>query len=610
MKRENISDIRRRLEPSAELKRRVMERAAKLEAGGKTFGNGEITTDNKQPFKTKEKKENITMSINKTNNEMNTVKSHFPAAVLSVAACAALVIGIAAVGLRGGDNELVTDKEAITAPAVQSAADSSSVTDEPFVIKTEDEPDPKNIMTVTDNYRGEYTITDKDRIAAIDALVEKAKKSHVYEGEYIPAERTLEYYVNGEQKTVEISEELIAPHEWHPDNYPKVEISHVVTINSSESYAICEFVPDEPLWQLISATAKGGNLSLQKWNDKSDVTNNEDDFDDGSFYQEYRNEADARKLKDIVDDIRRDSAPQFEIENMYDRNNENLPSWEEVRAACNFDIDGINYDIELYRDSDLIGIGIIDWHDGKNRTELYKVEKSLIAEIDEAFGSLTDNSAEWEPEQDHYDEPEQEEYVAPPAGKVRLPELYGLTEEQAVAALKEIGMNCVIDYRFEDGVEKGHVIYFDNPDFDADYSTDYYDYASKGTYIVLNVSLGEYEGQVEMVKPDHATGYYPSKKSTLEVPVPDGLSGSYTFSIYIGYAPTYTNTADNINGVKSVPLDVYASDKERYVVYAKNNNSEKEELIRYATYEFDYAAETWTLIGELNTEELLGTMNR
>ena len=55
MKRENISDIRRSLEPSAEMKRRVMERAKKLEAGKKTFGNEKTTTDNIHINKTKEK---------------------------------------------------------------------------------------------------------------------------------------------------------------------------------------------------------------------------------------------------------------------------------------------------------------------------------------------------------------------------------------------------------------------------------------------------------------------------------------------------------------------------------------------------------------------------
>ena len=69
-----------------------MERAAKLEAGKKTFGSENATADNKQTFaaNTKEKKENITMSINRSDNEVNKVKSHLPAAILSAAACAAL----------------------------------------------------------------------------------------------------------------------------------------------------------------------------------------------------------------------------------------------------------------------------------------------------------------------------------------------------------------------------------------------------------------------------------------------------------------------------------------------------------------------------------------
>ena len=90
MKAEYISDIRRSLEPSAELKSRVMESAAKLEAGRKTFGDEKTAADKSQKtIKTKEKKEKITMSIN--NNEMRSVKSRLPAAVLSAAACAAII---------------------------------------------------------------------------------------------------------------------------------------------------------------------------------------------------------------------------------------------------------------------------------------------------------------------------------------------------------------------------------------------------------------------------------------------------------------------------------------------------------------------------------------
>ncbi|SEK69725.1 hypothetical protein [Ruminococcus albus] len=180
---------------------------------------------------------------------------------------------------------------------------------------------------------------------------------------------------------------------------------------------------------------------------------------------------------------------------------------------------------------------------------------------------------------------------------VKIPELFELTEEQAVAALKEAGLNCLIRYNF-DSTKKGYVSsYYGDPDTD--------NYVKKGTYIAVDISLGEYDGPIEMVKPEFATWYYPTKESELKVPVPDVLSGSYTFNIYFGTDPEYTTTTDDINGVKNITLDVNASDKERFVVYAKKNNSAEENLIRYATYEFDYTAETWTLIGELNTDELL-----
>lgn len=606
MKKENISDIRRRLEPSSELKRRVTERAAKLEAGRKTFGN-ERTADNKQIFETKEKKENITMSINRSNNEMNTVKSHFPAAVLSVAACAAIVIGIAAAGLRDGDNELVTDKEAITAPAAQSAADSSSV-EAPVInnpgVAPEDEPDPESIMTVTLIINGEELpgeITDKDRIAAIDELIEKTKKSHAWEGEEVPTERKIEYTLNGKHHTVKIGEEQIAT-QYHPNSNPHPEICRVVTVDG-KSYVLCELIPEEPLRELWWATDLTCDMFFQRWND--------DDPENPYFYEEILNRYANEDIKAIIDDMRKNGTPQFEMENLYFWDETKLPAWKTARVDVSFVLDGNFYNVTLFRDSDLIYTEVYDWHDNKVRSEVYKDTNNWINKFDKIFDDLKDDPKAV----DSYEESEafgsqedtevnDSEYKAPPAGKVRLPKLYGLTEEQAVAALKEAGLNCIIGYSFESGYGKGNVCSVTNPDHDYDLDGDYYDYATPGTYIALEISLGEYDGPIEETEPYHATGDYPTKKSKLEVPVPDGLSGSYTFSSYVLDDPAYTKTVDDIKGVNSVTLDVNASDKDWVVVYAKKNNSKEEELIRYATYEFDYTADTWTLIDELNTDGL------
>lgn len=616
MKRENISDIRRRLEPSAELKRRVTERAAKLEAGRKTFGN-ERTADNKQIFETKEKKENITMSINKTNNEMNTVRNHFPAAVLSVAACAALVIGIAAVGLRGGDNELIADKETITAPAAQSAPDSSAI-EAPVINKPgvapDDEPDPENIMTVTLIIDGEELpgeITDKDRIAAIDELIEKTQKSHVWEGEEVPTERKIEYTLNGKHHTVKIGEEQIGT-QYHPNSNPHPEICRVVTVDG-KSYVLCEFTPEEPLRELWWATGLTCDMFFQRWND--------DDPDNSHSYEEILDRYAGEDLKAIIDDMRKNGTPQFETENLYYWDEEKLPSWDTARVDVNFLLDGNYYEVTLFRDSDLIYTEVYDWHDNKVRSEVYKDTQDWIARFDKIFVQL-DNRQEGMPyyndeisEQTYGDDTNKTEEPtvkkAPSGEKVKLPELYGLTEEQAAAALKEAGLNCLIGYSFDSYYDKGQVCMVTNTDYDFDRDgIDGYDYAGKGTYIAIEISLGEYDGPIEMVKPEHATGYYLTKKSKLEVPVPDGLSGSYTFNIYEYGETVSSETVNDAKDVKSVTLEAEASDGQWLAVYAVNNGSDEQELIRYATYEFDYVTETWTRVGSLNTEGLLGTMSR
>ena len=597
MKNNNISEIRRSLEPSEEMKRRVMERAAKLEAGRKTFGNERTTADNRHIItdKTKEKKENITMSTNRS--ELNTVKNRMPAAVLSAAACAAIIIGISSV-LHGSDSKLLTDKGKDTA---QLAAESDDAGDN--IVTDADDGLSEAVMTVTDKYGSTYSITDQERIAAIDALVEKAAKCHVWEGEKVPTERTIEYTLNGTEHTVEISEGQLSP--YHPDSYPHPEICLVVTVDG-RSYAVCEFTPDEPYYALDYATSRSGELDLRKWIKESSEINNEDDYRDSSFGEEYHNEADARKLKGIIDSIRENSTPQFEAEDQYTRDEEHLPSWDDVRASCRITLDGNCYDVELFWDSDLIVIDVLDWHDGKDLTLLYKDTQDWIAQFDEIFDDLK-NDPEFIDAQAEDDELYDPQIREPSENDVIVPEITDMTEEQAAAALKEAGLNCLIEYCFS-GVEKGYINSYFCTDPEV-FSIGEDIYAPRGSNVVVEISLGEYNGAYGMIRPEGEAAYYPTKESKLEVPVPDGLSGSYNFNIYSGGDAEYTHTEKDIKGVKSVTLDVNAGDKQRLVVYAENNNSKEEKLIRYADYEFDYEAETWTLIGELGTEELLGTMD-
>ena len=567
----NISSIRKRLEPSSELKNRVMERAAKLEAGRKTFGVEMTTADNQE-----KQKEQIKMNAYNTNEKIK-VKRNFPIAAISAAACAAIVIGIAAVNM----NEKKPKTIPMTSTDILTTDDQT--TDDQTSAK-DDDSISEDVMTVTDAKYGTYTITDKDRIAAIDSIVEKAKTCQVWDGGKAPTNRILEYVIDGKKRTVKISEEqvlsdsLAETHTWEDRH---AELCKVVTVDGM-SYALCELSPDEPLSELDWTTGKGGSIGFQGWNDED------------SFYEEYDDETTAHKLLDIIKDIRENGTPQLNTDDYEEWKNSDLtPAWENVRFTCSCELDGCYYDVSIYSDPNQIAIDEYDWHDRKTHYLLYKDTQNWTAQFEEVFDSLKDL-----PEVDFSSEGSLDEETE----KVEIPELFDMTEEQVVEALKELGLCGAVEYRFYN-TEKGRVFSW----YDMSENTD--GFVEKGTVIPILVSLGEYDGPNEALNVEFGTGGYPSKEIKLEVPVPEGLIGSYTFDIYYGGYVMYTDTFDSTNGDKSVTFDIQAEDKERFAVYAKKNGSAEENLIRYATYEFDYASEKWTLIGELNTKELLESMN-
>ena len=197
-------------------------------------------------------------------------------------------------------------------------------------------------------------------------------------------------------------------------------------------------------------------------------------------------------------------------------------------------------------------------------------------------------------------------FVIPPVEELEVPELLDLTEEQAVAALKEAGLECVISYEYDDFTEKGHVCEYYDTYYDP---LHHYDFVCKGAVIKVCISLGEYEGPMTEATESYPYSYPLTKDLKLDVPVPDSLRGSYTFSIFWGNDTQYTRTIDDVSKVESISYVITEPDKMRLAVYAKNNNDKNGKYIRYADYEADHAGSTCKLIGELNTDELLKTMD-
>ena len=194
--KENISSIRKILEPSSELKNRVMERAAKLEAGRKTFGIEMTTADN-----TEEQREHIKMNAYNTNGTAK-IKKRFPVAVISAAACAVIVVGIAAVNMNEKIPKIRQTSEK-TADLDSSA--SSGVTIDTNFGGGGYQASKDNLVTYYDNGR-EFT-DSTDKVPAVNALVKKVMQCPVLNGPDLPVERTIAYYVENEEQIIELCDE-------------------------------------------------------------------------------------------------------------------------------------------------------------------------------------------------------------------------------------------------------------------------------------------------------------------------------------------------------------------------------------------------------------------
>ncbi|MCD8096087.1 MAG: Stk1 family PASTA domain-containing Ser/Thr kinase [Ruminococcus sp.] len=165
--------------------------------------------------------------------------------------------------------------------------------------------------------------------------------------------------------------------------------------------------------------------------------------------------------------------------------------------------------------------------------------------------------------------------------QVKVPDVTGLTESKAIAALKENKLSYEVEEVKQDG-DKGKVV---------DQSIDPDTYVDKETVVTIYVSTGEAD-PIDL---------------TLVIQLPTGIRGSYTIDVYREGSVAYTKTISNGEAVAggTVSFDISGKNTETLTVYIKSNDLGEENLIRYATYKIDYDNETITLDGELNEDDLL-----
>ncbi len=183
------------------------------------------------------------------------------------------------------------------------------------------------------------------------------------------------------------------------------------------------------------------------------------------------------------------------------------------------------------------------------------------------------------------DDPEPEPDETVEETQVVVPDVIGLSQAKAISALKE----CGLDYEVQ------QITY----------------YADKGKVIEQSIASGTVVDKDSVITIYISTGDPEIVEMTMQIPIPKGAKGSYTFDVYREGTVIYTKTVTDTSlyAGKTVDFDIYGTAKEVLHIYVKNNDLGWDNYFRYAVYNIDYDNKTVQLDGELDEKDFLDPPN-
>ncbi len=168
--------------------------------------------------------------------------------------------------------------------------------------------------------------------------------------------------------------------------------------------------------------------------------------------------------------------------------------------------------------------------------------------------------------------------------QVRVPGVEGLTEERALAMLAENRLTGTVQDVQHEG-DRGIVI---------SQSIDEGEYVDKDTEVIIYVSTGETD-PIEL---------------QLRLPIPSGLTGSYTINVYRDGNVAFTQRIDRAETIAGNYVNVNVSGRDTETLTIEIiNSSTGESVSPYARYEVDYDNRESTLLGGLDESGLLAINN-
>ena len=163
---------------------------------------------------------------------------------------------------------------------------------------------------------------------------------------------------------------------------------------------------------------------------------------------------------------------------------------------------------------------------------------------------------------------------------LKVPDVIGLTKEKAIAKLTE----GKIEYKIEEIAHEG------DKNKIIEQSVKGGEYVSKGTTVTIFVSTGELD---------------PSNV-TIQMPLPEGIWGSYFIEVYRDGNSIANQTINDGQTVAGGKINITVTGKKTELLTIKITNNSTNQSVQYVRYNVDYTNGTYDVDGSINESGLLG----
>ena len=217
--------------------------------------------------------------------------------------------------------------------------------------------------------------------------------------------------------------------------------------------------------------------------------------------------------------------------------------------------------------------------DGKTANGIDNVKLVYFDSVDmQSYTYPEDKGNDDKPNQKITDESEEKTTAPDDDGKINVPNVVGLNKAEAIAMLKENGLDPIVEDVDRDG-DKGKVV---EQSVEADKKVE------KDTEVIIYVSTGSED----------------AKEMTVVVDMPDDIEGRYTYDVYKNGRILYTDSIENAETVAGgfINVNLWGYGKESFSIVFRDEDTGKS--VNYASFMADFDNFEASVTGDFDKEGL------